>query len=320
MPTFSEVVTEFFELYGKQAYADALALVEASMPAFPERRTELTTWRMCMQSRLGRTEDAVQTLSKAIETSTYWWRSEALHKDPYLATLQDIPEYQYLVAICETRQAKALKHSRPERLVFAPKKAGTKKLPLLITFHGWGANAELEAPHWQGLADQGWLVAVTRSSQQIADGLYVWDDLKRTQREAKAHYKALCRDFPVDPERVVLAGFSQGGGRALWLALTRAIPARGFIGLGPYLDEIDTLAPTLPPQVASLRAYLIAGAEEQDEGMFAKIEALCASRDVPFCQETLPAIGHEYPPDFAPILRRALTFVFESQEEHGKRF
>jgi predicted esterase len=196
--------------------------------------------------------------------------------------------------------------------VFAPKKTKAKKLPLLISFHGWGANAQLEAPHWQGLADRGWLVAVTCSSQQIADGLYVWDDLKRTQREAKAHYKALCSEFPVDPERVVLAGFSQGGGRALWLALTHVIPARGFIGLGPYLDEIDTLAPTVPAHVRNLRTYLISGAEEQDEGMFAKIETLCASRSVPFHQEILPAVGHEYPSDFAPILRRALTFVFES--------
>ena len=310
MPAFSKVVTEFFALYARQAYAEALALVETSLPAFPERHTELITWQICMKSRLGNTQDAIHTLSNAIQTSTYWWRTSALRQDPDLAALQDITEYQRLVSVCEERQASALKHSRPERLVFAPpaRRARTK-YPLLITLHGWGASAQLEAPHWQGLARQGWLVAVLRSSQQFADGMYNWDDDKRARREVRAHYKALCADFPVDPRRVVLAGFSQGGGRALNMAITRAIPARGFIGLGPYLDEIDTLAPTLPPHIPNLRAYLIAGAEEQDEGMFAKVEALCAGTGVPFCQEIIPAIGHEYPSDFAPILKRALAFV-----------
>jgi predicted esterase len=312
MKKFANVVEEFFDLYGRQAYAEALALVERSLPAFPERRTELTTWRMCMHSRLGNTSAAIQTLSDAIERSSYWWNPSALRHDPDMAAVQGDPEYQRLVSICEKRQAAALKHSKPERLVFEPPTGSGEKLPLLISFHGWGASAAIEAPHWRKLAEQGWLVALATSSRPIADGLYAWDDLEHTLAEAKKHYRALRREFPVDTKRVVVAGFSQGGGRALWMALSRAIPARGFIGIGPYLDEIDALGPTLPPNVRGLRAYLIAGGEEKDEGMFGKVEALCASRGVPFQQEIIPGIGHEYPPRFAPILRRALTFILES--------
>ena len=313
MTTFSEISREFFGLYGKQSYADALALVQAWLPAFPERRTEMITWEICMQSQLGRSADAIQTLANAIQTSTYWWSPDALHNDPDLAPLQGNPEYERLVSVCENRWQTAMKKSRPERLVFAPKTGNTTKLPVLITFHGWGANAEKEAPHWRGLADQGWLVAVTRSSQPRADGLYVWDDLGRSVREAKAHYRALCRDYPVDTQRLVLAGFSQGGGRALWLSLSRALPARGFIGVGPFLDEFDDLVPTLPPPRRSrLRVALVTGSEEQDEGMFAQIEELCKTRSIPFQQEVVPGIGHEYPPDFAPILSRAFAFIFEN--------
>jgi len=311
--TFSELTREFLGLYGRQAYADALALVQASLPSFPERRTEMITWKICMQSRLGRSADAIRTLATAIETSSYWWIPAALRKDPDLAPLQGNPEYERLVSICEKRCETAAHNNRPERLVFAPKTGQTAKLPVLITFHGWGGSAELEAPHWRSLADQGWLVAVTRSSQQIADGLYIWDDLDRTVREAKAHYRALCRDYPVDTRRLVLAGFSQGGGRALWLSLSRALPARGFIGVGPFLDEFDELMPTLPPpRRTKLRAYLVSGSEEQDEGMFAQIEELCKTRSIPFRQEVVPGVGHEYPPDFAPILSRAFAFIFEN--------
>ena len=316
MSAFSDMTGQFFELYGRQAYAEALALVQGSLPAFPEHRTELITWEICMQSCLGCSAEAIQALTDALQTSTYWWSPEALHYDADLAPLQGNPEYERLVGVCKDRQRKARRNSRGRRRVFAPSPLGAKKRPLLIAFHGWGANAELEAPHWQGLAERGWLVAVPRSSQPMADGMYVWDDLERTVSDAKAHYEALGRDFPIDTRRVVLAGFSQGGGRALWLALTRAIPAQGLIGVGPYLDEFDTLVPTLsPPRASKPHVYLVTGEHEDDEGMFAQFEGLCKERQLPFHQEIVPGIGHEYPPDFDPILQRALAFIFEPKKD-----
>jgi predicted esterase len=236
----------------------------------------------------------------------------ALRRDPDLAPLQGNPEYDRLVAVCETRQQEAQRTARPERLVFTPKTDSAGPFPLLISFHGWGQNAELDAPHWRGLADQGWLVAVTRSSLQAADGLFAWDNLERAVDEAKGHYTALCGDFPVDTGRVVLGGFSQGGGLAVWLAISQTIPVCGVIGVGPYLDKIDTLAPALPQKpVPNVRFYVISGAEENDEGMFAKIGALCAEKEIPFQHEIVPEIGHEYPPAFEKFLERAIKFILE---------
>jgi predicted esterase len=312
MSKFSELAGKFFELYGREAYAEAMALVEKSLPAFPDRRTEMITWKICLLSRTGQDDQAIEFFRNEIETSNYWWIPEALHQDPDLATLQGNPEFERLVSICEARQKSALEIGRPERIVFRPKNGSREPFPLLISFHGWGQNAKIDAPNWQGLADQGWLVAVTTSSYQVADGLHTWDNLDRTVNEAKAHYEALCRDFPVDSARVVLGGFSQGGGRAVWLALTRAIPACGVIGVGPYLGEIDTLAPTLPQKpIPDVRIYVISGEKEKDEGMFAKIGALCAEKSIPFQHEIVPNLGHEYPPNFEQFLEKALKFILE---------
>ena len=142
--------------------------------------------------------------------------------------------------------------------------------------------------------------------------MYTWDNLERGMDEAKTHYEALCREFPVDSNRVVLGGFSQGGGLAVWLALTQVIPVCGVIGVGPYLNAIDTLAPTLPQKpIPNVRFYVISGAEENDEGMFAKIGALCAEKGIPFQHEVASGIGHEFPADFEPFVKRAFKFVLE---------
>jgi predicted esterase len=314
MRTFSELSGKFFELYGQASYADALALVQASQASFPDHRTEMITWEVCMQSRLGCPGEAIQTLSDAIHNSTYWWNSSALRNDPDLAPLQGNPEYDRLVAICDDRARAAKRDSRPERLVFAPPVVEGERYPLLISFHGWGQNARMDAPHWQALAGRGWLVAITGSSQMIADGMRVWDDHDRAVSEALSHYEVLCREYPVDPERIVLAGFSQGGGLALWLAVSQTIPGRGFIGVGPYLDDFDTLMPAITPHSSALRIQLVTGAEEKDEGMFAQIEELCVQRNIPFQQEIVPALGHDYPANFKPMLQRAFTFIFENEE------
>jgi predicted esterase len=312
MSAFSEFTGKFFEFYGQAAYAEALALMEGALAVFPEHHTEMITWKLCLLNCAGQAEKAIETLRTALETSTYWWMPAALRQDPDLASLQGNPEFDRLVALCEARQQAARQVDRPERLVFQPKAGSAEPFPLLLSFHGWGQNAVLDAPPWQGLADQGWLVAVTRSSLQVADGIYTWDDLERTLVEAKTHYAELCRDFPVDAERVVLGGFSQGGGRAVWMALTQALPACGVIGVGPYLNEIESLAPTLPEKpVRKVRFYVITGAEENDEGMFAKMEALCAEKGLPFQHEIVPGIGHEYPARFEPFLERALKFIAE---------
>jgi len=312
MSAYFELTAKFFELYNQKAYVDALNLIDVAFASFPEHRTEMLTWKLCMLSRTGQTEKAIDSLRNAVETSTYWWMPSALRKDPDLAPLQGNPEYDRLVAICEARQLAALQNGRPVRKVFQPKAGSSKPFPLLMSFHGWGQNAEIDAPHWQGLADQGWLVAVTCSSFQVADGLYTWDNLERAVDEAKGHYEALCCDYSVDPKRVVLAGFSQGGGLAVWLALTEAVSACGVIGIGPYLNEIDTLAPNLPQKpVPNVRMYVISGSEEKDEGMFAKIGGLCAEKGVPFQHEIVPDIGHEFPLDFEPSRERALKFILE---------
>jgi predicted esterase len=312
MSAFRALSSKFFELYGQEDYQQALELVETALPDFLEHRTEMITWQLCMLSRTGQIEKVITTLRDAVENSTYWWMPDGLRQDPDLAPLQGNPEYARLVAVCEARQQAAEQNRFPEKLVFQPRVESAELYPLLIAFHGWGQNAKISAPYWQGLADQGWLVAVTRSSLQVADGLYTWDNLERGVDEAEAHFESLCHDFPIDPARIVLGGFSQGGGLASWLALTRTILACGVIGVGPYLNAIDTLAPSLPQKpIPGVRFYVISGAEEIDKGMFAKIEALCAERSVPFQHEIVPGIGHEFPANFEQSLERALKFILE---------
>src|SRR5919204_212614 len=93
--------------------------------------------------------------------------------------------------------------------------------------------------------------------------------------EAMRHYQsqdyaAVLRTLhAINPGRVVIAGFSLGGETALRAVLSGAVPARGFILLGPGGPTIDTPEEWLPlieeGSDRKLRGYVLLG--EEDAGV-----------------------------------------------------
>jgi predicted esterase len=308
---FDTFRNEFFRYYGNQEYMVAFDLASTFSSSDPGVVTVVTNWKLCAASLAGKPDLVISVFQEAIDGG-FFFPAGALRGDPDLAAIQDNPEYQRLVAICEQRHRQAQESTKPGLFTTLPETQTGGPYPLLITLHGWGQSIQDFSPHWDCLAKQGWLVAVLQSSQVVGDGVYVWDDLERSLHEAADHYQALSKQYPIDLQRVVLAGFSQGGGVAIWLALTQAIPVCGVVGVGPGHNEIDTLASTLPARpIPNVHIYIVSGAEENDRGRFTKLETLFSEKGVPFQHETVPGIGHEFPPDFDQTLQRAMDFIFE---------
>ena len=299
---------QFSQLYDNQEYGTAFDLACTFSSDDPGIKTIVVNWKLCAASLAGKPELVITVFQEAIDNG-FFFPAAALRHDPDLAAMQDNLEYQRLVNICEERHNHAIENTKPMLLTMPPE-ISNSPLPLLIALHGWGQSLDDFSPHWSHLTQQGWLVAVPRSSQVAGNNVHVWDHLEQSLQEIVGHYKMLCTQYPVDRQRVVLAGFSQGGGVAVWAALTQAIPVCGVIGVGPYLNAIEMLAPTLAAQtISNMRAYLISGAEENDDGMFAKMETLFAEKEIPFQHEIIPNIGHEFPPDFEQTLKQAFAFI-----------
>jgi predicted esterase len=169
----------------------------------------------------------------------------------------------------------------------------------------------MQGQHWESAVQQGWFVALPQSSQIYAPGTYTWNDWEWAQQEVCERYRALCKEYPIDPQRVVLAGFSQGGGLALWLGLSGAIQARGLILVGPFLDEIDQIVPFLETRVPpGLRVYLVAGQRDRYcHGIAQQLAALLPNYGIVCQLDDYPDLEHSFPVDFEKKLPEALSFV-----------
>lgn len=309
--SFYALDKQLFAFFEAKEYQQALDLAMREQANFPTHTDHLLYWQICMTNLLGRQEEALNLLSAAVERG-FWFEPNWMAQDEDLATLHTRPEFQALLATCRQRQVEAQATARPDLHLVQPDQRA-ERVALFCTLHSNMGNSEGTLEEWRTLAEHGWLLAVPQSSQLAAQGMYVWDDRARGISEVCAHFATICETNALDPNRIVLGGFSKGGGLAIWMALHQHVPATGFVALGPFLspEELKELKATLATQKpARMRGSILVGAEDEHCLHISRqiVETMCAQNLS--CDLTiLPGVGHEYPADFSEHLLQGLAFI-----------
>ena len=269
---------------------------------------------MCLAARVNDPDQAIQAFREALDHG-YFYPAALIRDDEDLASLQGLPAYEELARLSQQKLAEAETHIRPELLLIPPEGKRSEHLPLLLGLHGNSQNARLAADDWRPLSEKGWLLASIQSSQLLTSDAYIWNDFERGIADVQKFYGMLDTERAIDPDRIVLGGFSMGGGLAIHMAVTRAIKARGFIVVGPYLRDLEPLTPYLDTAAANgLRGYIVMGLQEPPEGqeIMRKIETFLNAHGIPCALEERPEIAHAFPADFDVSLDKALAFLGEN--------
>ena len=297
-------------LYGQQEYTQALALLQQNPQIFPQQGL-MYHWKMCLAARANDPDLAILAFKEALD-SGYSYPAALIREDEDLASLHGIPAYEELATLSLKRFAEVETETRPELLVLPPAKTSDDHIPLLLGLHGNSQNARLAANDWQPIVEKGWLLACAQSSQLLISDAYFWNDLARGTSDVQQLYRILNIRDMIAPERIVLGGFSAGGGLAIHLAVTGAIKAQGFLVVGPYLRDLELLKPYLDTAAANrLRGYIVMGLQEPPESqeIMRKIHALLNTHGIPCGLEEHPEIAHVFPADFGQTIEKALTFL-----------
>ena len=312
--TFDELETQMMRLYDAGNYTQAYELVQREANHFPEHTHNTYYWLMCLATRVNDMPQALQYFKDSLALGD-WFAPRWLRDDEDLKPLQGLPEFEQMVAVCEQKRHEAQADARPELTVISPEgQTEPSSYPLFIALHGNGANARVTIDPHRWVNTQGWILAVPQSSQIAGVDAFVWDNDWNTARdEVQQHYETLLNYYPVDLERIILSGFSMGGGMAIWLAMNGAIKTRGFVVLGPYLRDVDTLVPLLgTAKAGGVRGYIIVG--EHDKiclDISHKVHELLNEHGIPCELELRPNLGHSYPHDFEKSLEKGLAFVLQ---------
>jgi hypothetical protein len=301
---------ELIALYGRQEYGQALALLQNYPYPFPQPGL-MYHWKMCLAVRANDPDLAILTFKEALDAG-YSYPAALIREDDDLASLQGILAYEELAALSLKRFADVETQTVPEVLLLPPAKKGADQLPLLLALHGDWQNARLAASEWQPIIEQGWLLACAQSSELVIPDVYMWNDLERGTTDVRRLHQLLNTKDVIDSERVVLGGFGVAGGLAIYLAVTGAIKAHGFLVVGPSLRSLELLKPYLDTAAAGgLRGYIVTGLQMPPDGqeLVRKIHALLNAHGIPCGLEEHPEIAHTFPANFGHSIERALAFL-----------
>lgn len=310
---FQALLTRVAELYREGRFMEALDGVLASADAFPDAEDTMSFWAACLESRVGRPDRAMETLQKAMRRGN-WWPPEQLRRDPDLEALRGRQDFQDLVATCERLAREAQAAAKRQLVVHEP--PGTVPdggWPVLVALHGRGETARDSGDYWTSCLAAGILVAMPQSSQVPGPHGFSWDDPRIAEEELADAYADLRGAYRTNAEKLVLAGFSQGGALAISLALRgEPFPSCGFIAVSPSLvmddDQVQAFLRTVDRR-RDVRGFIVSGELDPALEGTQALHREMIRFGIPCELEVRTGLGHAFPRDFPGTLARALQYL-----------
>jgi pimeloyl-ACP methyl ester carboxylesterase len=306
--TFRDLTDKLTVLYAEGKYAEALELVERNADQFPRENARTTFWRMCLLSLGNRPEETISVFQKGLDSGLWW--NEELFNDPDLNAVRDLPEFKRLMAVSQERCNEARKQIAREYAVLEPDPPALGLYPLLITLHGRNGNKDVYLRQWELARQRGWLVLSCQSTQPVFEGAYHWDDPAVGLDDLSYYYEQISQKYSVDPQRILIAGFSQGSGMAIYTALKGPLPVGGFIGVGTWWADPNELT----GERTKVRGYFITGEKDHTLDRAHEIQEILRNNNVQFAEEVHTDLGHEFSHDFGTSFDKAIDFIFTERE------
>jgi predicted esterase len=300
---FQKLRTRVFERFSAGDPDRALPLALEAEAAYPEKG-EVPFWVACAHGASGRPGDALAALRNGLARGLYWPERWLLEDDD-LTSLRGDPGLVAVVAESQRLRAAAERDGAAPAPVVLPAWAGeagrqeAAPRAIAVAFHGWGQTAAEHAAEWTAVAAAGVAIVAPESGQQLTPGFFVWDDREAARRKAGVQVRETVGWPGTGGPPLLLAGFSQGGGLALDLALDGLPePAAGALALSSGLEDLASSPTTDRIRAAAdrgLRVRLVAG--ERDEALpgARELAGILAAAGVPCPLSVVPDAGHWMP-------------------------
>ena len=306
--SFEELRVNLMSLYEEGKYAAALKLVEKNEPDFPEQAARTTFWKMCLLSLEGRLDDALSTFRQGLDDGMWWAESQFIDTD--IDPLRDLPEFKELVVRSVQAWEQGRKQIERDHLLLLPDAPPAMSYPLMIVLHGRHGDKETNLEQWEVARRLGWAILSAQSTQPLYRGAYHWDDPVTGVQDILIYLEHTLEANPIDRERIVIGGFSQGSGMAIYAALSGSLPVRGFIAGATWWGDVESLD-ALARKAKDIRGYFVTGGKDHTLERAREIQAVLKEHHVPFEEEFHPDLGHEFPADFETSFTNALEFIFK---------
>ncbi|MHA2245013.1 MAG: alpha/beta hydrolase [Candidatus Hodarchaeales archaeon] len=299
------------ELYSSGKYEEAMNIDKDLVKEFPELKTAIYYSMIASASKKNDYKLSCEFLKEIIDEGG-WYSELILRQSPSLNPLQGMPEFEDLVNISVSRSKQSPK---TVNITVIPDNTDPP-FPLMLSLHGGGGFIKDEYEYWKPIVNQGYVLGIPRSTNLYWSGIdsAYWPDYESAVKEIKNYLDKMNSNNIIDPKRLFLGGFSQGGGLAVQMALTGDIPACGFVVVAPgggMIDEPDKWQSLIDESKnLKLRGMIIRGTEDLaiSRDKIHDLVKLLNDTGIPCEFLEYPGLGHWYPPDLIDIVSSFIWF------------
>ncbi|WP_270180551.1 hypothetical protein [Alkalihalobacillus sp. CinArs1] len=306
MQTFVECQTKVIDLVQNNRYDQSLEVMEEAKTQFSEKRDRLGHWKANVYCLQGKTKEAIGELQSAIDNG-FWWNPEILTTDPELSLLKETEGFKRIIDQCETLFHENLKEAESLLKVDGNPNAEVS----VMSLHWKGSNVKDFSLEWKDdrILNK-YHIAFPQSSQLFSYGCFSWDDPKQTQRDVEEMTSQFLNQHVRGQKPVILSGASQGGGRAVELALEKG-EFEYFIAVVPAFEDLAKLEKLAIDSKSNVRGCVITGDQDPFYETALKAVSLLRKHSVPCKLIVKEGMGHTFPQDLPKVFEEAVRFVLE---------
>lgn len=315
--TWSEIEEAAITLLEEEKFEEALALVEQTASKLQGREFEVSDLTMNILFEAGRTEEALSVWEKGLEEGFFYF---VIPRSDTFDGVRRNDRFRKLVARNNQLREIAQSESKPKYKVIKPASYSPEgSYPLVMIIHGGNQSIVKAMDRWDPTVIGGdVIIAYVQSSWRADTKSYRWDlggvdiySLPTAQDEVLGLYQEIVGAYAVDTDQVTLAGFSQGGNLALFMAAEGTIPAKGFIAGCPATTTPVPLETARAAAARGIRGTIFVGAEDWTAASAETTASNFEEAGNPVNHIVMKDKGHEFPDNFDEVLREAVKQIYQ---------
>jgi len=224
---------------------EAISLLKQNIENYPNEEFEIYLSLISQYNGLGEIRNSINIMSEGNNKGYYFW---FLPRQKHYNNFRRESWFKKTMQLNNELRDKAQMLTKPIYKIVLPKDYNpNKKYPLIFVIHGGNQSINSTQKRWE--SDELYknnIVAFVQSGWTVASDTYRWNlsgvDLFHEGTaiiEIKELYKEILEKHPVNTDKIVLVGFSQGATLAMNMAVYNDIKCIGVLAGCPFNDELD---------------------------------------------------------------------------------
>ncbi len=188
------------------------------------------------------------------------------------------------------------------------------KAPLLVALHHYHGSMKRTTERWRAAAAEvGAILLTPQGTVDMGNGLYHWGrDLDVIEKNVMRAINKVQDRYNVDPDKIVLAGFSQGGWATWGLSLRNP---DAFCGIIPVAGRFDPKSDAVfeDDDLRHMRVFIMIGEDDNSQVLDMNRDAVKRFKKIgaKVKMSVYEDVGHSFPDNETEEQIKALHFVLK---------